>query len=324
VLLTWRRIEPRPALDYSRGMSHRRAAFTLVELLVVIGIIALLLSILLPALSRARQAARATLCASNMRQIGTGWLLYAIDNESAAAPGRMANDPSTAASANRYWVGNGEHWRPRWYVTLGASAGFYAFDFPSPHKADDNTKLVDNPLFLCPTVDWRNNRNFGYGYNYQFLGNSRTKTDGSGRFINFPVKISRIAASETVMAADSLGTAAGKPAHLRLGYREDGSDDPFALGNHGWSLDPPRIVGDAGSEYCNDNDRNPESRSAPDDRHAGRANFLFCDTRVVAMKPEEAGYRRNADGSYKINGDGAHNRMFDGTGEDQDPPRIDK
>ena len=300
-----------------------RSGFTLVELLLVIGIIALLLAILLPALSRARQSARAIHCASNLRQVGTGWLLYAIDNNSAAAPGRMANDTSGRPGANLYWVGNGEHFRPRWYVTLGASAGFHAFDTPSPNKAEDNTKHIDNPLFLCPEVDWRNNRNSSYGYNFQFLGNSRLKTDGSGEFINFPVKISRIDATSTVMAADSLGTAAGKPAHLRRGYREDGSEDAFAVGNHAWSLDPPRIVGDAGSEYCNDNDRRPESRSAPDDRHMLKANFLFCDTRVQAMKPEEAGYVRNDDGSYKINGDGAHNRLFSGTGKDRDPPRID-
>lgn len=302
-----------------------RRAFTLVELLVVIGIIALVLSLLLPALAQARRTARTAVCASNLRQIGAGWMMYAIDNNYISAPGRMANDPSGRPGANIYNVGNGDQWRPRWFITIGASAGFYAYDKPSPLKADDNTKLVDNPVFLCPEAgDRRNNRNYGYGYNFQFLGNSRTKTDGSGEFINFPVKITRIDASSTVMAADSLGTAAGKPASARKAYREDGADDPFALSNHGWALDPPRIVGDAGSEYCNDTDRRPESRSAPDDRHGGRANFLFCDTRVVAMKPEEAGYARNADGSYRINGDGAHNRLFDGTGKDRDPPRIDR
>ena len=225
---------------------NRNAGFTLVELLVVIAIIAVLVSLLLPALNRTRQTARKTVCASNLRQVGAGWLLYAIDNNSAAAPGRMANDTSGRPNANVYWVGNGEQWRPRWYVTLGASAGYYAFDYPSPLPADDNRKLVDNPVFLCPEVaDWKNNRNFAYGYNYQFLGNSRKKTDGSGRFINFPVKVSRIDASSTVMAADSLGTAAGKPANMRRGYRIDGGEDSFAQGNHGWSLDPPRIIGDS-------------------------------------------------------------------------------
>jgi prepilin-type N-terminal cleavage/methylation domain-containing protein/prepilin-type processing-associated H-X9-DG protein len=60
-------------------MRHRKSAFTLVELLVVIGIIALLISILLPALGRAREAANAVKCSANLHAIGQGIAIYIAD-----------------------------------------------------------------------------------------------------------------------------------------------------------------------------------------------------------------------------------------------------
>ena len=95
-------------------MPSRRRAFTLVELLVVVGIITVLIAMLLPALGRARQQARAVVCLANLRQLASGYHDYLRSNRGRApvfgegtdgwlhmAEGKVAEGRPATPSASR-------------------------------------------------------------------------------------------------------------------------------------------------------------------------------------------------------------------------------
>src|SRR3954454_19933994 len=87
-----------------RRRLQRIVAFTLVELLVVIGIIAVLISILLPTLANAREAANRAACLSNLHQIGIMLNMYANQNRGKVPLGFSGTPGGSNSYGNNHWL----------------------------------------------------------------------------------------------------------------------------------------------------------------------------------------------------------------------------
>lgn len=145
-----------PLAEYRSGR-----AFTLVELLVVISVIALLLALLMPALAGARSQARGLVCRSNLRQLVLTSIGYATENEGFYVP-----------AAEDMWDGAG---RRRWHG-VRADLG-EAFD---PSKGPLAGYLAEGRVKECParvaftkSDDWSTSFERGcggYGYNMAYIG----------------------------------------------------------------------------------------------------------------------------------------------------------
>jgi len=101
------------SLSYLKQKSRlKTAAFTLLELLVVISIISMLMSIILPSLNRAREAGKRAVCLSNARQLTFAWTIYAsANNDKMCASDTCWNGPQpwpeNFISGNNHWVSDG-------------------------------------------------------------------------------------------------------------------------------------------------------------------------------------------------------------------------
>jgi len=163
----------------------KNAGFTLVELLVVIGIIALLISILLPALSKARQQAGLVACAAKMRQLANAVMLYSVNNK--------GSYPPTAATGF-----NSTYNRPTLYP-----AGGEGLLIPYLGKITKTTVSgsgsSSDKLYVCPAqldVAPTDNTNAGYTYKYNnYIGGAEPN---SGFWFGTPMKVGRVRQSSNM------------------------------------------------------------------------------------------------------------------------------
>ncbi len=257
--------------------SSRRAGFTLVELLVVIGIIALLIGILLPSLGRARLSARSTVNLSNLRQLSTGLEMYRNEAEGRFPTHSSLKSLTTQATPPSPRI----RWSDRLYPYLNDTG-----IFSSPLLDDralktemkpfaHTVRVVGGTLDDSQAIYWG-----GYGYNFQYLGNARVKPGNNGPLAATTASVKD--SSGTVAFADTKGSRDGDdtfdydegtyvidPPLQSLFFGSRGSRatsaDPLDAGNYGYSGGD----GTAGALV-------PEHRATPDARNIGEKVAVVC------------------------------------------------
>ena len=205
-------------------MSQATRLFTLIELLVVIAIIAILAAMLMPALSKAREAAKASSCIANQKQIGTFYAMYADDNTGLIVP--------NASDVYGYTT---------WPAMLAAS-GYIRSSEPINVGERDKAKetILTDKVQYCPAVApiGPTDGMFGYGAcprgqtgkTYQITKlSSPTHTDYVNYWPNRPSKF--------IIGVDSIRSGPGTTVDIGeqyvFGYADGGSFQAIHLRHNG-------------------------------------------------------------------------------------------
>lgn len=193
----------------------KKASFTLIELLVVIAIIAILASMLLPALAKARDKARTIDCLNNQKSLRLYMMMYELDYNDILFPATL-NITFSAGTWGCYW---GRILMEQNYLRKGGNQAALIREFQCPAKKG-KTLTFSNNDYKYPNVD----AGGSYHYGLNCMPHSLTPTDKirSVRELRFPAKTSSLADSRQHTGGLSYRYDNSAPAWMLLDFAHTG------------------------------------------------------------------------------------------------------